>query len=262
MNEGRINFFAIPVFTFIPQKYRELVNEKGGRVFAALLIWFLILNIITGFVASNAIEDMRSELEKGLPDFELRDSVLTIAEPFVYDDEDVYVEVSEELSGITAAMLEEKVKNGDKTSIMLFGRDSAGMYSEGQTRVLKYSDFPNFKVSKDIVCNRWLPMLKPAMMVFFVFSAFVSIGFYYLAAVILQLPASFMAKQFFGFELDNTERFRLTVLAKFPVYVVVYVVEKFGLSVNFWVNLILQLAMIALVLNFYRKDDAKYDIVS
>ena len=83
-----------------------------------------------------------------------------------------------------------------------------------------------------------------------------------LAAVILQLPASFMAKQFFGFELDNTERFRLTVLAKFPVYVVVYVVEKFGLSVNFWVNLILQLAMIALVLNFYRKDDAEYDIVS
>ena len=243
MNEGRINFFSIPVFTFIPQKYRELVNEKGGRVFAALLIWFLILNIITGFVASNAIEDMRSELEKGLPDFELRDSALTIAEPLVYDDEDVYVEVSEELSGITAAMLEEKVKNGNKTSIMLFGRDSAGMYSEGQTRVLKYSDFPNFKVSKDIVCNRWLPMLKPA-------------------AVILQLPASFMAKQFFGFELDNTERFRLTVLAKFPVYVVVYVVEKFGLSVNVWVNLILQLAMIALVLNFYRKDDEEYDIVS
>lgn len=262
MEEGRTNFFAIPVFTFIPQKYRELVKEKSGKVFAALLVWFIVLNIITGIVASKAINDMAKELDSNLPEFELSNSELTIAEPFVFDEDDVYFEVSEELEDITAAKLEEKAGNGRYTSVMLFGRDSAGMFSDGQTRVIRYSEVPNLKISKRLVCDKWLPMLKPIMMVFFIFSAFVSIGFYYLAAVILQLPASFMAKQFFNFELDNTERFRLTVLAKFPVYVVVYVVEKFGLSVNFWVNLILQLAMIALILNFYTKEDTGYDVVA
>lgn len=255
MDERKINFFAIPVFTFIPQKYRELVKENGGKVFASLLIWFVLLNVITGIVASSAVNDMRDALESELPDFELSGSVLTVSEPYVYDDEGVYLEVNDELEGISASMLEEEAVNGNNTSVMLFGRDSAGMYSDGQTRVFNYSEFPNLTLSKDIVCNRWLPMLKPVLVIFFIFAAFVSIGFYYLAAVILQLPASFMAKQFFNFTLDNTERFRFTVLAKFPVYVAVYVVEKFGLSVNFWVDLILQLVMIAVVLNFYRKDD-------
>ena len=260
MEEKKINFFAIPVFTFIPQRYRELVKEKGGKIFAALLVWFVVLNIITGLVASSAINDMIEAAQSGLPEFELSGSELKMPEPFVFDEDDVYLEAGEELEGITAAMLEEKAMGG-YTSVMLFGRDSAGMYSDGQTRVFKYSELPDLKISKDVVCGKWLPMLKPVMMVFFIFAAFVSIGIYYLAAVILQLPASFMAKQFFNFELDNTERLRFTVLAKFPVYVLVYVVEKFGLSVNFWVNLILQLAMIALVLNFYTKDELKYDVV-
>lgn len=261
MDEKGINIFAIPVFTFIPPKYRQLVLESGGKIFAALLIWFIVLNLITGIVASNAINEIKDALEQEMPDFELSDGKLTIAEPFGYDEDDVYMEANEELDGITAAKLEEKANSGKYTSVMLFGRDSAGMYSEGQTRVIKYSELPEFTISKSILCDRWLPMLKPVIVVFFIFAAFVSIGIYYLAAVILQLPASFMAKQFFNFELDNTERLRLTVLAKFPVFVVVFVVEKLGLPVNFWVNLILQLAMIALVLNFYTKDEPEYDIV-
>lgn len=261
MDENRINIFTIPIFTFIPNKYRELVKQSGGRIFVSLLIWFIILNLITGIVASSAISDITDILRTELPDFELSGGKLTVPEPFVYDEEDVYLEVNEELDDITAAKLEEMAKTDNNTSIMLFGSDTAGMYSEGQTRIMKYSDMPDLHVSKTIVCDKWLPILKPAIVIFFLFGAFVSIGVYYLAAVILQLPASFMAKQFFNFELNNTERLRLTVLAKFPVFVVVYIVEKFGLSVNFWVNIVLQLAVIAVILNFYRNEEPQYDVV-
>ena len=38
-----MNFFAIPVFSFVPPKYRDLVKESGGKIFGALLICFLIM---------------------------------------------------------------------------------------------------------------------------------------------------------------------------------------------------------------------------
>ena len=41
--DKKVNFFLIPIFSFVPTKYRQLVLEKGGKVFGALLVWLLSL---------------------------------------------------------------------------------------------------------------------------------------------------------------------------------------------------------------------------
>ena len=252
-SDKRVNFFLIPFFSFVPTKYRQLVIEKGGKVFGALLIWFVILNIITGIIAASGIDKVADELRAELPDFELANGRMTIETPMLEDKDGTYIEIDDSLSGITASNIDEIYKSGYYKQILIAGSDSAGIYSDGRVQVLKYSDLNGFEMSREKLCNKWIPMLKPLIIIFMIIGAFFSIGVYYLAALIIQFPAGFLGGLITKREFGSVERFRITVLAKFPVFVLIYIIKKFSLKVNLLVNIILQLIFILLVMYFYDK---------
>ncbi len=252
-SDKRVNFFLIPFFSFVPTKYRQLVIEKGGKVFGALLVWFVILNIITGIIAASGIDKVADELRAELPDFELANGRMTIETPMLEDKDGTYIEIDDSLSGITASNIDEVYKSGYYKQILIAGSDSAGIYSDGRVQVLKYSDLNGFEMSRDKLCNKWIPMLKPLIIIFMIIGAFFSIGVYYLAALIIQFPAGFLGGLITKREFGSVERFRITVLAKFPVFVLIYIIKKFSLKVNLLVNIILQLIFILLVMYFYDK---------
>ncbi len=252
-SDKRVNFFLIPFFSFVPTKYRQLVIEKGGKVFGALLIWFVILNIITGIIAASGIDKVADELREELPDFELANGRMTIETPMLEDKDGTYIEIDDSLSGITASNIDEIYKSGYYKQILIAGSDSAGIYSDGRVQVLKYSDLNGFEMSREKLCNKWIPMLKPLIIIFMIIGAFFSIGVYYLAALIIQFPAGFLGGLITKREFGSVERFRITVLAKFPVFVLIYIIKKFSLKVNLLVNIVLQLIFILLVMYFYDK---------
>ena len=255
--DKKVNFFLIPIFSFVPTKYRQLVLEKGGKVFGALLVWFVILNIITGIIAAAGIDKVADEMKRELPDFELANGRLSIETPMLSDKDGMYIEIDDSLSGITASDIDAVYKSGYYKQIFIAGSDSAGILSDGRVQVLKYSDLNGFEMSREKLCDKWIPMLKPIIIICMVIGAFFSIGIYYLAALIIQFPAGFLGSLITKREFGNVERFRITVLAKFPVFVLIYILKKLTLNVNLPVNIILQLIFILLVMYFYDKTMAE-----
>ena len=254
MEGSKTNIFLIPPFSFIPAKYRKLLFESGGKVFASLLIYFILLNIITGIIASTSISGLGEEVKNALPDFELSNGKLSVEEPMEYDKDGSYVAVDDSITDITYSMIEDIVNSGDYKTVMVAGRDAIGIFSDEKIQLFEYSQIPNFELSRSTLCDKWIPMLKPVIIIFFVFAAFFEIGIYYLAAVILQIPAGLIASSFTGRKFGETERFRVSVLAKFPVYVIVFILKKIGLPVGFLINIVLQLAGIVIYMFFYNKS--------
>jgi hypothetical protein len=259
-----MNFFALPVFSFVPPKYRDLVKESGGKIFGALLICFLVMGIITGMRAASVMNSAGKELERECPDFSLKNGVFSVDKPYKLDEDNVYFEIDDSIEDIKSADVEKIAESGSYESIMIIGRNGAGIMSNGgQYQVVDFSDFGGFELSRDILFGKYFPMLNTFIIVGCTIGAFFSIGIYYLVALILQYLTGLLSKNIFNNELSETDRFRLTVLGKFPPHVLIYIIKFTGLHINLFINLVLQVAFIILVLYFYNKDNGyeNYDVV-
>ncbi len=253
MNEKKVNVLAIPVLTFIPNSYRRLVKESGGKIFLAFLIWFIVLYVISCIPAVNSLNDFLEMAKQECPEFDISNGKLSMPEPYKVDGDGSYFEIDETLEDVSAARVEEIIKTGKYDSVMIAGRETASIYSNGRIQVMKYSDIPGFSLSKDSLCNHWLPLIKPFLVAVFVIVAFFAIGVYYLAALILQFVTDLLAKGIYHTVFGFGARFQITLLAKFPVFLIIFIVKKLNLSVSFPVNVICQVAAIACVLYFYCK---------
>ena len=259
-----MNFFAIPVFSFVPVKYRELVEEKGGKVFGALLVCFIILGIISGVRGTVAMNEVSDGIKSDCPDFELKGGEFSIDDAYVFDEDNVYMQVDDSIDKVSAADVEAVSSTGKYQSVVIVGKHSAGMFNNGQIQVIDYDKLGDFDISKDKLVNTFLPAINVIIIIACILGAFIAIGLYYLVALILQFLTSVFSKSFFKNELEETERFRITVLAKFPPYILIYVLKALGLHIGFFVNITLQLGFIALVLYFYAQtayDDGPSDTV-
>ena len=248
-------FFAIPVFSFVPQKYKVLVGESGGKILGALLVCFIIFGIISGVKASYVIGDFAETVEAECPEFELKNGKFSIERPYTLNEDGTYVVIDDSIGKVSAGDVEDITKSGDYDNVCVVGSESVGIYNEGKYQVLDFEDLGDFSFSKQMISDTVFPALKAILLAVFIIGAFFSIGIYYLVAAILQFATGIIAKNGFKTELNDKDRFKTTVLAKFPPPVLVYVLGLFGLSVPFMVNLILQLGFIAVVLYFRSRDD-------
>ncbi len=260
-----MNFFTIPIFSFIPQKYKDLIKESGGRIFGSLLICFLILGLISGLRASSVISSITNEIQSSWSDFSLESGKFNIDKPFTYDEDGSYVNIDSSIDSVTAAQIEDISKSGAYSNILIVGQNGLGMSQDGRIQTFDFESIKDFSLSKNSLCNSILPMLKVGIIIGCLVGAFLSIGFYYLVALVLQFFTNIVAKNGFHFEFAETERFRFTVLAKFPAHLIVYVLKALGLSVGIFFNLLLQIVIIVLFLYFYNKDteqDSTIDVIT
>ena len=255
MEEKKMNFFAIPAFSFVPPKYKEIIKESAGKIFAALLVCFLIMACINAFKASVALNEVNDEIRKNCPEFELMGGEFEIEKPFAFDEDNVYVEIDDSIENVSADDVKEIVLNGNYQSVIIIGKYSFGMYNNGQVQSFKYTDFDNFTISKDKLCDEFMPMIKNIAVICVILWAFVSIGVYYFVALIMQL-FTLMFASIFGKQLDGVQRYRMTILAKFPIHVIVFIIGLIKPSlIGFWANFILQAVFIALAVFMYDNDD-------
>ncbi len=251
-----MNFFAIPVFSFIPPKYKELVKEKSGKVFGALLICFVILSLITAFSVVSGMGEFKQMMIDDCPDFDLTNGVFTIEEDFKYEGEDSYLYVSDDIDKVSAADVEKIAKANKKLdNIIIIGRKGCGNYDNGKIQTIDFDDFKTFTISKDKVVNTYLPALNVILVICCVIGAFFSIAIYYLMSLILQFLTGGFSKWFFKRQLDEKERFRITVLGKFPPHVALWLFSKLLFTLPFIVRLGIQMGFIILVLYFYTKRE-------
>ena len=255
MEEKKMNFFAIPVFSFVPPKYKQIIKESAGKIFGALLICFLIMACINAVKVNVAMNDVTDEIRDNCPEFELMGGEFEIEKPFSFDEDNVYVNIDDSIENVTDDDVKEIVLDGNYQSVIIIGKYSFGMYNNGQIQAFKYSDLNNFTISKDKLCDEFLPMIKNIAILCVILWAFVSIGVFYFVALIMQL-FTMMFASIFGKQLDGVQRYRMTVIAKFPIHVIVFVIGLITPSlIGFWANFILQAVFIALAVFMYDNDD-------
>lgn len=246
-----MNLFAIPVFSFVPTRYRALVRESGKKIFAALLICFILLGLLTAVPAFFAFRDVMGVLREECPYFAVKNGTLSIEKPLVVDQDSLYLRIDDSIEDVTVYDIDALSKNRD--TVVMIGRSNGGMYQNGAIRVFELKSVGDF--DKNTLFDAFLPLINGALAIGFLLAPFFSIGAYYLVALILQFLTGALSSGIFKCELTKPERFRITVLAKFPPHLLLYVLGYFGISVNAMVNLLLQIAFIVLVLYFFSKGE-------
>ncbi len=253
MEEKKLNLFEIPAFSFIPPKYKETVKERAGKIFGAILICFIILAAINAIRTGVVMKEAANEIVKNCPEFSLKGGHFEIAKPFSFDDGKQLLLIDDSYETVSEEDLKYLLYEENYNTVLIVCRNAFGICSNGRIRVYNYSDFGDFTFSKDSLTNKIMPTITTIAVIGILCFSIVQVGFFYLMACIMQLFVMMFAS-IFKRDIPAEYRFKMTVLAKLPVHVFVFLIGLFSIHINMWINLLLQILYIGLVVYFYDKD--------
>ena len=250
MEEKNMKLYEIPAFSFVPPKYKEIIKERSGKIFGAILICFVILAAINAIRVGVVMTQATNEIIKDCPEFSFKGGIFDIDKPYTYDDGDMYLWIDDSIDTVSKEAVKDLAYNYDYRSILILTRKAVGVCGNGRIEVFNYSDFGDFTFSKETLTKNVMPMITTIAVIGIICFSIVQVGLFYLMACIMQLFVIMFASTFKK-EIAPEYRFRTAVLAKLPVHVLVFLINLFGLHVNMWVNLALQVAYIGVVVYFF-----------
>lgn len=259
MEEKTTNFFAIPVFSFVPTKYKELVKNSAGKIFGAIFVTFLILGLIVAFKVNSTINQVVDVIEESCPNFELSNGEFSIDQPFNFDQDGTYLVIDDSITNITEDSIKDLIVENLYSQIIILGKDSFGMYNNGQIQCYNLSDI-NLSFSKTSLIDQFIPTMKPIVLGCVVIFYLIYVGFYYLAAWIMSLITNLICK-IMKKDIDEKERFRITVLAKLPVFIISVILGLFTpLSIGIWLGALLVIIYVVVIVKLYSDEPDYYNI--
>lgn len=226
MEEKKTSAFAIPVFSFVPTKYKELIKNSAGKLFLAVFLLFIVLGVINAIGVSTSFNNAIKQAESICPDFSIVNGNFSCEKTVNFAEDGVYFMMDDSVISVTEDDIKSLITQGYYNSIILLGKKNIGVYGNGQLQVFKYADLNIGNIDKHMLFNQIIPTFTPIIgAVVFVYRLLCMIG-YYLATLIMgvfvMIISSIMNK-----ELIFKECFRITLLAKMPVYIVLFAIEKF-----------------------------------
>ncbi len=236
------NIFQQFVLSFIPFRYEGLTRVTTGSMIGFVTLLALIATVIS-FI-SLAISFSPAELQtwtNKLPDFEIRDGHLFIEEDFLYDEDDMFVYMTEDIDAFTYEDAANLAAEGYQ-SIILVGRDRV---SSMQNWEYQQGDFDNLageiEISKTWIVDTLLPMLKIVAIFGYVIFFVGRVLWYFLCAAVYllfaMLIASVMKKQQSAGAL-----YRVAVYSKVLMFVIAALLSELSF-VHFSVPLMLRAAI-------------------
>lgn len=236
------NIFQQFVLSFIPFRYEGLTRVTTGSMIGFVTLLALIATVIS-FI-SLAISFSPAELQtwtNKLPDFEIRDGHLFIEEDFLYDEDDMFVYMTEDIDAFTYEDAANLAAEGYQ-SIILVGRDRV---SSMQNWEYQQGDFDNLageiEISKTWIVDTLLPMLKIVAIFGYVIFFVGRVLWYFLCAAVYllfaMLIASVMKKQQSAGAL-----YRVAVYSKVLMFVIAALLSELSF-VHFSVPLLLRAAI-------------------
>lgn len=266
MENKKINFFAIPVFSFVPTKYKELIKEKGGKIFGALLIAFLIFAVVDVIVMHNGFGEVEKTISDNCPDFYLTGGTLYCDEVVDIDEDGVLIRIDCSTKGPSLDEFKSIVDSKKAQSAIYCGSESASLYSTSNGfQQITYADLDKsfqatgstggLNFSKESLIKTILPIIEGIASVVIIIGAFFVIVFHYLLCLILKLITKLVcsiAKK----NIEPAEMYRLTVLARFAVYTLIWLVGQFVyVPSSFILGLVITIVYIIVIVSLYKEDD-------
>lgn len=243
----KTNLFLIPVFGFIPAKYRKLIAENGGKLFLVVLILCLIRTIIFGIQASVGLTEVFNEL----PEFSLTDNGgFEIDQTFKVEEDGTYIVIDPTIESIDEKAFKNFVYENNYQNVIIMTHNNVGMLSNNGLNVIDYNKLQLCKLLNvnEINNNTLLDVIKPWILIITAFMFIILIISYYIASLLCWLLA-LIANAICKTDLTGGEQFKLAVVAKMPVFIIdllVTVITPYSLPLLVAILLILGFMILGL----------------
>lgn len=214
------NIFQQFALAFVPTQYDRLTKVKTGSMIGFVTLLVFIATVLSFIVMEIALASLNmGELADMLPDFEITDGHLHMDEDFLYDEDTVFLYMTEDVDTFSYEDAADLASEGYQ-AIMLMGRDGMSIMQNGEYQQLDFGDVGNsLEISRDWIVNTIVPVVM-VMMVLLYLIIFLAkgLGYFLFAAVYLlfaMLIASIMKKN-----LETGALFRVAVYSKVLMFVI------------------------------------------
>lgn len=215
------NLFQQFVLAFIPPQYNRLINVKTGSMIGFVTLLALIATILSFVSFAFSFADFNdSGWEDAIPDFEISDGRLYMAEDFVLDESEMFIYITDEISRFTYEDASLIASYGYQ-KIILIGRDRISLMQNGEYKQADFSDLGDeIEISKDWVVNTWMPLMMVFVIVGYIFFFVGRVFWYFLCAAIYLLLAMLIAL-IVKKKLSVGALFRTAVYSKVLMFVII-----------------------------------------
>jgi len=214
------NIFRQFVLSFIPPQYGRLTKVRTGSMILFVTLLALVATIISfaGMAFSYSSGDVKEWLN-ALPDFEVSDGRLYMAEDFVFDEDGMFIYLTDKINGFSYDDASEIARQGYR-NVLLAGRDRLSLLQNGEYQQLNFRN-----LGSDVTLNKnWIAdTVMPVMMILIAIGYIVffvgRIFWYFLCAAVYLLFALLMA-QMMKKKQSAGALFRTAVYSKVLMFVV------------------------------------------
>lgn len=218
------NVFQQFALAFVPARYPRLARVKTGSMILFVTLLALVSTVFSAISQAVSFSSIDVEaLRDQIPDFTITDGHLSLEEDYLYEEDGMYLYITDDTEGFTYGDASQKAAEGYR-DIILVGRDMiCVMQNNGGVLKHQYIGFETFgrnkSLSKNLAFEAIMPLLIVVMIGLYLGIFVGSIAGYFLfAAVYLlfaMLIAAMMKKQIRAGTL-----FRAAVYSKVLMYVV------------------------------------------
>ena len=258
--EKKFGFFRqIATAVAQPKKYERFLHLTTGRVIAFVLVFTMIttfLGYCLPFIISQVFgESYMDIIDVYVPEFTLKDEVLTLSEPVAYDDGNTLVIANSNIEEFNEAQLAEY--QDAYTNVYLLSKTNMVIYTSGQNTSYRYADLAVKELDKEGL-RAYVPSMYLMVAMSCILNFILDMIWYFLGALLLMLFAWSM-KGLWKLQFGLPDMFKIGVFSQVLYGLLVAVLRMFGLELpmSFFVGLAVGFVYMNLAVKQLRADGYK-----
>lgn len=219
------NIFQQFALAFVPPKYNLLTKVKVGSMigFVTLLVLIATLFLFGSLMLELSSIDME-EVTAALPDFEIKNGRMYLDEDFWYDEDGLFVYMTENIDGFNYEDAADLAAEG-YDNILLVGRDRLSLMQNTEYQQLDFRDFGStLEISRSWIVTKLVPFMLAAVAIAYVFFFVGRVLWYFFCAMIYMLIGMAIAA-IVRKHIETGELFRIAVYAKVLFFVIATVIS-------------------------------------
>lgn len=236
------------VFAFVPPKYNLLTKVKVGSMIGFVTLLVLIATVLS-FI-SLAVEFSSIDMEEvasALPDFEIKNGRMYLDEDFWYDEDGLFVYMTEDIDGFDYEDAADLAAEG-YYNVLLIGRDRLSMMQNTEYQQFDFKDLGNsLEISRSWIVNKLVPFILVVVAIAYVFFFVGRALWYFLCAAVYMLIGMAIAA-IASKHVETGDLFRIAVYSKVLFFVIATVISLLpfvNVAIPLWFRIAATIAFMA-----------------
>lgn len=187
------NVFQQFAYAFVPPKYGSLAKVKTGSMIGFVVLLTLVATLLSAakfFIGFSSIGNSLDFMDE-IPDFGLEDGRFFIDEEFMYEEDTIFIYMTDEISGFDFDDADYARELG-YSNILLVGRDKISIMQDGEYQEARFKDLNlggDVTINKEWIEETVLPALSVIMVIGYVLFFIFRTLWYFFCAMLYFLVA-------------------------------------------------------------------------